>query len=522
MPISNLSIKAWITVLLALSALCSWCGPHKALAEQMVFDVTTFGAIGDGVQDDTKAIQKAIDEAAKAGGGVVYFPPAKAKYRVTANIAVRSNVTLTSSGNKTVVGLEKASLSIDGQRSIIIENLTLQGKERKSALIQTYSSQNPTDMGLIVRNCCFEGGKFGISSAHWIRNVTVENNHFTDCDYGLYVHTIDDWKIINNTFMRPIHRPIEIHNGHYNLVSGNTIEGDKKQTIIGILFMTNSSLPTDGPSNNIVANNRVRHIIEEGIMMEETVANAYVAGGTATSGSSRTLNMASAGWKAEKLNNREVLLVAGKGAGQWRKIASSTADTLTVDKDWTVQPDATTMFTVVKAIKGNVISGNIVEDTGRMGIELYGPSVDNIIEGNIIRYGGTDKGYSGIALVGTSGQGGNKTARHPAMNNLVADNIITGAELAGVQVYQVNYMTPDFFNINNSVIGNKVSDVQSGILVQRSRNTAINANTVSFVRMGILEEKESDYTLAVGNMIREYADKEIVLTGSHKVMGIVP
>ncbi len=494
--------------------LCLLVQVSGAPAAQAVYDVTTYGAVGDGAQDDTKAIQKAIDEAAKAGGGVVYFPPAKAKYRVTANIAVRSNVTLTSSGNRTVIGLENASLSIDGQRSIIIENLTLQGKDRTAALIRTYSSQNPTDMGLTVRNCRFEGGKSGIYSAHWIRNVTVENNHFTDCDYGLYVHTIDDWKIINNTFMRPIHRPIEIHNGHNNLVSGNTIEGDRKQTIIGILFMTNATLPTDGPSNNIVANNRVRHIIEEGIMMEETVANAHVAGGIAASGSSRTLTMTNAGWDPEKLKNREVLLVEGKGAGQWRKVTSATADTITVDQDWTVPPDATTLFTIVKAIKGNVISGNIVEDTGRMGIELYGPSVDNIIEGNIVRYGGTDKGYSGIALVGTSGQGGNKTARHPAMNNLVADNIVTGAELAGVQVYQVNYIPPDFVNLNNSVVANKITDVQSGILVQRSRNTAVNSNTVSFVRMGILEEKGSEQTVAAGNMIRDYTENDIVLTKS--------
>src|SRR6201996_5859167 len=56
-----------------------------------VYNVRTLGAIGDGKMLDSKAINKAIETAANAGGGTVYFP---AGNYLSGSIHLKSNVSL--------------------------------------------------------------------------------------------------------------------------------------------------------------------------------------------------------------------------------------------------------------------------------------------------------------------------------------------------------------------------------------------------------------------------------------------
>ena len=72
-----------------------------------VFNVTDYGAQGDGVYENAQSIQKAIDAAAEAGGGVVLFPPGE--YR-TATIFLKDNVTLRLAKGATIKGTPNYSL----------------------------------------------------------------------------------------------------------------------------------------------------------------------------------------------------------------------------------------------------------------------------------------------------------------------------------------------------------------------------------------------------------------------------
>jgi hypothetical protein len=62
------------------------------MAERDVYNVRDFGAKGDGKTDDTAAFQRALDEAGKAGGGVVYAP--HGNYLFKGHLVVPNGVTL--------------------------------------------------------------------------------------------------------------------------------------------------------------------------------------------------------------------------------------------------------------------------------------------------------------------------------------------------------------------------------------------------------------------------------------------
>lgn len=71
-----------------------------AAAQTTIYNVMQFGAAGDGITDDTAAIQEAIDAAAAADGGIVLLPPLQFNISSTLNLIV-SNVHLQGSGGDT-------------------------------------------------------------------------------------------------------------------------------------------------------------------------------------------------------------------------------------------------------------------------------------------------------------------------------------------------------------------------------------------------------------------------------------
>lgn len=88
------------SIAIAVLACAAWSISAPALPPSF-FDVTAFGAKGDGKTNDAPSIQKAIEACARQGGGMVYVP---AGSFLTGTILLRSNVTLHISPGATLWG----------------------------------------------------------------------------------------------------------------------------------------------------------------------------------------------------------------------------------------------------------------------------------------------------------------------------------------------------------------------------------------------------------------------------------
>ena len=79
----------------------AWAQASSLGPAQPVYDVTRFGAKGDGQALDSPAINAAIDACTRAGGGIVYLRPGT--YR-SGTVVIRSNVTLYLEAGSTLLG----------------------------------------------------------------------------------------------------------------------------------------------------------------------------------------------------------------------------------------------------------------------------------------------------------------------------------------------------------------------------------------------------------------------------------
>lgn len=102
-------------------------------ANNAVFNVKDFGAVGDGVTDDTSAIQLAINAAAVLNYGEVFFPQCSAYYKVTGTITVANPLFLRGEHPAVAIGavgftLGTYMLDIDGGVSnlenVVVESLS--------------------------------------------------------------------------------------------------------------------------------------------------------------------------------------------------------------------------------------------------------------------------------------------------------------------------------------------------------------------------------------------------------------
>jgi Pectate lyase superfamily protein len=153
-------------------------GSNWQVVEKPVIDVKSFGAVGDGMADDTAAIQAAIDAAtgsanpatsARTPVQAVYLPPGN--YKITSDLNIRSvyGFHLTGAGpnqcriTPSGTGFTQAALFVNGSDDGVYEGFLIQGsgtEQLYNALRLDWVTASRTDAG------CITNGTSTVANAH--------------------------------------------------------------------------------------------------------------------------------------------------------------------------------------------------------------------------------------------------------------------------------------------------------------------------------------------------------------------
>lgn len=237
----------------------------------MIFNVQNFGAKGDGITDDTAAIQSAIDAAAAAGGGQVYLPtgtyivsggeePSDGCLMLKSNVFMygdgmgETNVKVADGSDTKITGVIRSAygeethdfgvshLTIDGNRDSTTgkvdgwfngyipgeegydSNVTLDSVEIKDCSGYGFDPHEQT-VNMVIKNSVSHGNGLDGFVADFLSDSTFENNVAYDNDrHGFNVVTsTHDFTLSNNVAYNNGGNGIVVQRGSEDIPSPSNI-----------------------------------------------------------------------------------------------------------------------------------------------------------------------------------------------------------------------------------------------------------------------------------------------------------
>jgi hypothetical protein len=191
----------------------------RGALDDLVFNVKTYGAVGDGTTQEQVAVQAAINAANAAGGGIIFFP--RGTYLFHESIELKDNCTLRGVGVGTVFttdmfpSAKRGIVKVSNKNYCTIEHIKFSVNSSVNGSVNAITSYG--SIGLTIRNNYFTGNTNtgfhgmvflnGQEGTNPIRNTVIENNHFENITnitsinlYAGATNTISDTRIVNNYF----------------------------------------------------------------------------------------------------------------------------------------------------------------------------------------------------------------------------------------------------------------------------------------------------------------------------------
>lgn len=348
---------------------------NKELWKTQAYNVKTYGAKGDGTQDDTEAFKKALSAA--QGGGIVNVP--SGNYVLSDALSIPQGVIMKGQKGSTLIfkplsvtslvsgrdhfGLTDLTIQATralgiimntGDGHVILERVVVQ-QDIGNALAELDSKWNRTGIqikgpGIRIRDCVFKSA--GMFSFVGVSGF-IQRCHFEKTGGSV------------KTYMK-IH-PV-----------GLIFEDCHKQTNgFGYGATINESYDLY-EARNITPFN---YINDREVMTLDGGSGGYF--GKISNASGHTISLAPDGktfqWAANKWIGGGLFIIDGKGSGQFRRIVSHTLDKIELDEPFLVQPDTGSVISITTIRDHLFFVNNTATDAGAY--QFYGSAQNCVIAG---------------------------------------------------------------------------------------------------------------------------------------------
>jgi hypothetical protein len=376
-----------------------WAGP--------IVNVRTYGATGNGTTDDTQAIRQALVAARQLTGSTVYFPTGtysvsdvldiasytrwkgdgptsvlqcSTNFSVGTETMVRGNVenveicNLTIAGNHNYRGIHAEPIYLRGSRGLWITNVhfSFQG----SNILQLHESY-----GVYINNCDFigKGSYLGTGSQLFINNC-----HFrltNDAEMAL-----DSWGGSSISLTNSTCQDFDNSNpadstgwGKGRFYAGRGNFGSSSCTYVG---------------NNRTIDLAVRPIEADQNSGEQFLWEGYFTDWSGTVDTSTAATTTLKGFSTSYNSSHYAIITKGTGMGQSRRVTNYNGSCITLESDWNVLPDNTSVVALANvndravmygnSLDGKAYSVTAVAHNASAGIEPYGATMNFIADKNTL------------------------------------------------------------------------------------------------------------------------------------------